>query len=49
MIQIDEEGTSYSKPVLEHLDREKIEIHGTRGHPALLLPLLFFSFAVPST
>ena len=53
MIQIDEGGSSYSQPVIEDLDREKIEIHGTRGHPALLYFYHCYSFLllflVPST
>ena len=30
----DEEGSLYSKTVIEYLEGEKIEIHRTRGHPA---------------
>ena len=30
----DEEGSLYSKTVIEFLEGEKIEIHRTRGHPA---------------
>ena len=29
-----EEGSMYSKIVVEYLEGEKIEIHRTRGHPA---------------
>ena len=34
MFYSDEEGSLYSKVVIEHLESEKIEIHRTRGHPA---------------
>ena len=30
----DEEGSLYSKTVIEYIEGEKIEIHRTRGHPA---------------
>ena len=30
----DEEGSLYSKPIMEYLEDKKIEIHRTRGHPA---------------
>ena len=30
----DEEGSLYSKTVIEYLEAEKIKIHRTRGHPA---------------
>ena len=30
----DEEGSLYSKTVIEYLEKEKVEIHRTRGHPA---------------
>ena len=34
MFYSDEEGSLYSKTVIEYLEGEKIEIHRTRGHPA---------------
>ena len=34
MLYSDEEGSLYSKPIIEYLEDEKIEIHRTRGHPA---------------
>ena len=34
MLYSDEEGSLYSKPIMEYLEDEKIEIHRTRGHPA---------------
>ena len=34
MFYSDEEGSLYSKPIIEYLEGEKIEIHRTRGHPA---------------
>ena len=34
MFYSDEEGSLYSKTVIEYLEKEKIEIHRTRGHPA---------------
>ena len=34
MFYNDEEGSLYSKTVIEYLEGEKIEIHRTRGHPA---------------
>ena len=30
----DEEGSLYSKTIVEYLEQEKIEMHRTRGHPA---------------
>ena len=35
MFYSDEDGSLYSKTVVEHLEGEKIEIHRARGHPAL--------------
>ena len=34
MFYSDEEGSLYSKTAIEYLEKEKIEIHRTRGHPA---------------
>ena len=34
MFYSDEEGSLYSKPVIEYLEDEKIDIHRTTGHPA---------------
>ena len=34
MFYADEEPSLYSNPVMEYLEKEKIEIHRTRGHPA---------------
>ena len=34
MCYSDEEGSLYSKPVMEYLEDEKIEIHRTGWHPA---------------
>ena len=34
MFYSDEEGSSYSKTIIEYLEQEKIEIHRTTGHPA---------------
>ena len=34
MFYSDEEGSLCSKTVIEYLEKEKIEIHRTRGHPA---------------
>ena len=34
MFYSDEEGSLYSKPIIEYLETENIEIHRTRGHPA---------------
>ena len=34
MFYSDEEGSLYSKTVIEYLEKEKIEIHRTRGHSA---------------
>ena len=34
MFYSDEEGSLYSKTVIEYLEQEKIEMHRTRGHPA---------------
>ena len=34
MFYSDEEGSLYTKTVIEYLEGEKIEIHRTRGHPA---------------
>ena len=34
MFYADEEPSFYSNPVMEYLEKEKIEIHRTRGHPA---------------
>ena len=34
MFYSDEEGSLYSKTVIEYLEGEKIEIHRTKGHPA---------------
>ena len=34
MFYSDEEGSLYSKTVIEYLEGENIEIHRTRGHPA---------------
>ena len=34
LLYSDEEGTLYSKPVMEYLKDEKTEMHRTRGHPA---------------
>ena len=34
MFYSDEEGSLYSKTVIEYLEVEKVEIHRTRGHPA---------------
>ena len=34
MLYSDEEGSLYSKPIIEYLEEQKIEIHRTRGHPA---------------
>ena len=34
MLYTDKEGSAYSKPVIDYLEKEKIEIHRTRGHPA---------------
>ena len=34
MFYSDEEGSLYSKTIIEYLEQEKIEMHRTRGHPA---------------
>ena len=34
MFYSDEEGSLYSKTIIEYLEQEKIETHRTRGHPA---------------
>ena len=34
MCYSDEEGSLYSKTIIEYLEQEKIEMHRTRGHPA---------------
>ena len=34
MFYSDEEGSLYSKTIIESLEQEKIEMHRTRGHPA---------------
>ena len=34
MFYSDEEGSLYSKTIIEYLEKEKIEMHRTRGHPA---------------
>ena len=34
MLYTDEEGSFYSKTIMEYLEQEKIAIHRTRGHPA---------------
>ena len=34
MFYSDEEGSLHSKTVIEYLEKENIEIHRTRGHPA---------------